>query len=113
MAQDSSSSILAPFQVLDLTNDKGFFCGRIMGDLGADVIKIEPPGGDPERNIPPFLLDLPGSERSLYWFALNMNKRSMTLDIKSKEGKEKFKILVKTTDFIIESFPPGYLDKLG
>ena len=74
MAQDSNSSILAPFRVLDLTDDKGFFCGRIMGDLGADVIKIEPPGGDPERNIPPFFLDLPGSERSLHWFALRSRR---------------------------------------
>ena len=60
-------SILAPYRVLDLTDAEGFLCGKILGDLGADVIKIEPPGGDPDRSIGPFYHDVPHAEKSLYW----------------------------------------------
>ena len=104
---------LLPYRVLDLTDEKGFLCGKILGDLGADVIKIEKPGGDPSRNIGPFYHDIPDSEKSLYWFAYNSNKRSITLNIETDDGKEIFKNLVKTADFVLESFDPGYLDKIG
>ena len=57
-------------RVLDLTDDKGFLCGKILGDLGADVIKVEPPGGIPDRNIGPFYNDIPHPEKSLYWVRL-------------------------------------------
>lgn len=104
---------LSPYRVLDLTDEKGLFCGKILGDLGADVIKVEKPGGDPARNIGPFYHDTPHPEKSLFWFAYNTSKRGITLNIETKEGQEVFKRLVKTADFVIESFPPGYLDKLG
>lgn len=84
-----------------------------MGDLGADVIKIEPHGGDPGRNIGPFYHDEVNPEKSLYWFAFNTSKRGITLDITKRDGKEIFQKLVKTADFVIESFHPGYMDKLG
>jgi len=99
--------------VLDLTDDKGFLCGRILGDLGCDVIKIEKPGGDPSRRIGPFYKDIPDPKKSLYWFAYNANKRGITLNIESEDGKEIFKKLVKKANFVIESFPPGYMDNLG
>jgi crotonobetainyl-CoA:carnitine CoA-transferase CaiB-like acyl-CoA transferase len=105
--------MLSPYRVLDLTDEKGWVCGKIMGDLGADVIKIEPPGGDPGRNIGPFYHDEVDPEKSLYWFAFNTSKRGITLDIEKKSDKEVFRKLVKTADFVIESFSPGYLDKLG
>jgi crotonobetainyl-CoA:carnitine CoA-transferase CaiB-like acyl-CoA transferase len=100
-------------RALDLTDDKGFLCGKILADLGVDVIKIERPGGDPSRKIGGFWGDVPDPEKSLYWFAYNSNKRGITLNIESAEGRDIFKKLVKTADFVIESFPPGYLDKLG
>jgi len=81
--------------------------------LGADIIKVERPGGDPARNVGPFLNDIPDPERSLSWHAFNTSKRSITLDIESPEGREELKKLVETADFFIESFPPGYLDGLG
>ena len=73
--------MLESFRVLDLTDEKGFLGGRILGDLGADVIKIEPPRGDPGRNIGPFYKDIPHPEKSLYWFAFNANKRGITLNL--------------------------------
>jgi len=105
--------MLSPYRALDLTDEKGFLCGKILGDLGADVIKIEPPGGDPTRNSGPFYHDIPDPEKSLYWFAYNTSKRGITLNIETADGREIFKRLVKTADFVIESFQPGYMDELG
>jgi len=105
--------VLDGFRVLDLTDEKGFLCGRLMADLGADVIKIEPPGGDPSRGIGPFYKDIPHSEKSLYWFVYNANKRGITLNIASKDGQNIFKKLVKKAHFVIESFSPGYMKSLG
>ena len=105
--------MLSPYRVLDLTDDKGLLCGKILADLGADVIKIEKPGGDSSRNRGPFWQDTPHPERSLYWWAYNLNKRSITLNIETSDGQEIFKRLVKTADFVIESFRVGYMDKLG
>lgn len=113
MEGQENESLLSPYRVLDLTDEKGFFCGRILGDLGADIIKVEPPSGDSSRRISPFYHDIPDPEKSLYWFAYNANKRGITLNIETTDGKEIFKRLVTTADFIIESFPPGYMDKIG
>ena len=100
-------------RVLDLTDEKGFLCGKILGDLGADVIKIEPPGGDPGRSIGPFYHDIPDLQKSLFWFAYNSNKRGITLNIETRDGQEIFKKLASDAAFLIESFNPGYMDSLG
>ena len=105
--------MLSCYRMLDLTDEKGFLCGRALSDFGAEVIKIEKPGGDPARRIGPFYQDIPDPEKNLYWFAFNANKKSITLDIETAEGREIFKKLVKTADVVIESFAPGYLDSLG
>lgn len=105
--------MLRPYRVLDLTDEKSFLAGKILADLGADVIKIEKPGGDHSRNTGPFYHDIPAREKSLYWFAYNANKRGITLDIQTADGQEVFRRLVTTTDFVIESFPPGFMSKLG
>ncbi|MBI4283443.1 MAG: CoA transferase [Chloroflexi bacterium] len=105
--------MLSPYRVLDLTDEKGLLCGKLLGDLGADVIKIERPGGDPARRIGPFYHDEVDPEKSLFWLAFNTSKRGITLDIETADGQEVFKKLVETADFVIESFPPGHLDKLG
>jgi crotonobetainyl-CoA:carnitine CoA-transferase CaiB-like acyl-CoA transferase len=111
--ENKLNGMLSPYRVLDLTDEKGFLCGKIMGDLGADVIKIEKPGGDPARNIGPFYHDEPDPQKSLFWFAFNTSKRGITLDIEKDSDQELFKKLVQTADFVVESFAPGYLDKLG
>ncbi|MDY7034202.1 MAG: CoA transferase [Thermodesulfobacteriota bacterium] len=113
MNQTNKESLLGNTRALDLTDDKGFLCGKILGELGCDVIKIEPPGGDPARRIGPFHHDTPHPEKSLLWLAYNTSKRSITLSIESKDGMEIFRRLVKTADFIIESFPPGRMDNMG
>ena len=107
------NTLLSPYRALDLTDEKGFLCGKILADMGADVIKIERPGGDPARRIGPFYHDDPRPEKSLYWCAYNTNKRGITLNIETAEGQQIFKQLVKTADFVIESFTPGYMGRLG
>ena len=77
--------MLSPYRVLDLTTERGMLCGQL-GDLGADVIIIEPPGGPPARRLGPFYRDAPHPDRSLFWWACNRNKRSITLDITSSDG---------------------------
>lgn len=109
----SGPSLLGPYRVLDLTDEKGSFCGLLMATLGADVIKVENPGGDDARNIGPFYHDVPNPERSLSWFALNRDKRGITLNINSTRGQNIFKKLVKSADFVIESFPPEHMESLG
>lgn len=104
---------LGSCRALDLTDEKGFLCGRILADLGCEVIKIEKPGGDPARSIGPFYQNIPDREKSLYWFAYNANKKGITLNIETADGRELFKKLVKTADFVIESFRPGYLAEWG
>ncbi|MFC1874183.1 CaiB/BaiF CoA transferase family protein [Chloroflexota bacterium] len=108
-----AKGMLSPYRVLDLTDEKGLLCGKLLGDFGADVIKVEKPGGDPARNLGPFYHDDPDPEKSLFWYAYSNNKRGITLDIETADGQGLFKRLVKDADFVIESFPPGYMDKLG
>jgi crotonobetainyl-CoA:carnitine CoA-transferase CaiB-like acyl-CoA transferase len=105
--------VLNGCRALDLTDENGFLCGKILADLGVDVIKVERPGGDPSRRTGPFLADTPHPEKNLYWFAYNSNKRGITLNIEANKGKDILRELVKTADFIIESFPPGFMDNLG
>ena len=105
--------MLSTYRVLDLSDDKGTVCGQILARLGADVIKIEAPGGSPERAKGPFAGDIPDPERSLFWLAYNRGKKSVTLDMESQNGKEIFKKLVVKADIIVESFKPGYMDSIG
>lgn len=107
------AKVLENCRVLDLSNELGFLCGKILGDLGADVIKIEKPGGDPARNLGTYYKDQPDPEKNIYWFAYNHNKRGITLDIETKTGAAIFKQLVETADIVIETFPPGFLKSLG
>jgi len=110
---EKSEGMLSPYRVLDLTNERGFIAGKILGDLGADVIKIEKPGGDTARRLGPFYHDIPHPEKSLYWMGFNTNKRGITLDIETADGQEIFRKLCGKADIIVESFDPGYLDSLG
>ncbi len=100
-------------RVLEVADEKGEFCGKLMADLGADVIKIEPPGGAVTRSVGPFLEDRPGQERSLSFWHYNTSKRGVTLDLKSGEGQRLFRRLAAASDVVLETFPPGYLESLG
>ena len=105
--------MLEPYRVLDLTDERGLLAGKILADLGADVIQIEPPGGSPARNIGPFHGDDPLPDKSLFWWAYAANKRSITLDLERKDGRALLGKLVAEADFLIESFSPGYMEGLG
>jgi len=105
--------MLSPYRVLDLTSELGFLAGKIFGDLGAEVIKVEPPAGDSSRQRPPFLKRGSGASQSLYWQAYNSNKRGVTLDLSQQKGRDLFLRLAKTADFVIESFRPGTLREWG
>jgi len=106
-------TLLEGRRALDLTDDKGFLCGKILADLGVDVIKVEPPGGEPSRCAGPFWHDISDPEKSLYWFAYNSNKRSITLNLETSDGRNIFRKLVEKSDFVIESFVPEYAASLG
>ncbi|MFZ0245390.1 MAG: CoA transferase, partial [Candidatus Binatus sp.] len=100
---------LAGLRVLDLTGHRAQFCARLLADMGADVIKVEPPGGSTARSIGPFYKDVPHPDRSLYWWAYNRNKRAITLDIERDAGRDLLRRLVERADFLIESHNPGCL----
>ncbi len=105
--------MLSPYRVLDLADERGDFCARILADLGADVIKVEPPGGAPGRLTGPFLDDVPHPERSLSWWAANRGKRSVTLDIATAEGRDRVRALAAGADIFVESAAPGAMAALG
>ena len=110
---DDTPSALGHLRVLDLAGPEGQFCGKVMADLGADVIKVEQPDGDPARHMAPFAGDTRHAEASLNFINYNTNKRSLALDLTSKDGQELLLRLVATADILVESFTPGYLDSLG
>ena len=100
-------------RVLELADEKGQFCGKLMGDLGADVIKIEPPGGDDARSMGPFLDDVPNRDRSLYFWHYNTSKRGVTLNLETADGRELFRKLAASADVLLETQAPGYLQSQG
>ena len=104
--------MLGGYRVLEL-GDNTAYCGKIFLDLGADVIRVERPGGDPGRNVGPFYQDIPHPERSLPWLSYNAGKKSVTLNIETPTGQGLFKELVRRADFLLEALPPGHMDGLG
>jgi len=104
---------LGGLRVLDLTDYRAQLCGRLLADMGADVIKVEPPGGDSARRVAPFVDDTPHPDRSLFFWFYNLNKRSMTLDITQSQGAEILLTLAKSSDLIIESFKPDCMHEFG
>jgi crotonobetainyl-CoA:carnitine CoA-transferase CaiB-like acyl-CoA transferase len=101
---------LQDLKVIDLTRIlSGPYCTMILADMGADVIKIEPPQGDDTRSWGPPFIDTESS----YFLSVNRNKRSLVLNLKTPEGKGIFLELLKTADIVVENFRPGTLDKLG
>ncbi len=97
-------------RVLDLTQFlSGPFATQILADLGADIIKLEPPQGDPIRAVPPHFV----GENSVYYLCINRNKRTVAVDMKVTQGRELVKRLALSSDIVMENFRPGVLDRLG
>ena len=109
----SERGALAGLRVLDLTDLKGHLCARLLADMGADVIKIEPPGGDSARRVGPFVDDRPHRDRSLFFWFYNLNKRSLTLDLSHPEGAAILRRLAEGADVVVESFKPGEMARMG
>jgi crotonobetainyl-CoA:carnitine CoA-transferase CaiB-like acyl-CoA transferase len=110
---DEQEGLLQRIRVLDLADEKASYCSKLLADLGASVIKIEKPSGDPSRLLGPFCKTSPSPEGSLFFWHSNTNKQGITLDIEKEEGKELFLRLLKNADVVVESFAPGHLQKLG
>lgn len=110
---ETSGGAMAPYRILDLTSQPGWLAGRVLADLGAEVIKVEPPGGDPGRRVGPFLDDQPGDDNGLRWLFQNRGKRSIVLDLETREGQDLLKKLAATAHALIESFPPGWMADRG
>ena len=104
---------LEGLRILDLTEREGQLCGRLLADLGAEVIKIEPLQGDPARRTGPFAGNKPDSESSLAFINLNTNKKSVTLDLGSEEGRLAYKRLAKSADAIVETSDSGLMRDWG
>jgi crotonobetainyl-CoA:carnitine CoA-transferase CaiB-like acyl-CoA transferase len=113
MDPTNDAGLLSPYRVLDLTDECGILGGKILADLGADVIQIEPPGGSSARRVGPFYHDEPHPERSLFWWSYAANKRSITLNLISSDGRALLRRMVPSAHFLIESFPPGHMERLG
>lgn len=110
-----SGSALSGVRVIDLTHYiAGPYCTKLMAGYGAEVIKIERPGsGDGLRSVGPFYKDEPGVERSIPFLWLNTGKKSITLNLKSVQGRDLLKRLVKDADILVENFTPGVMSGLG
>ncbi len=108
-----SAGALEHLRVLDLTGALGQMCARVLGDLGADVIKVESPKGDKARAQPPFAGDIAGPDRSLPFVNANQNKRSVALDLGSEHDRERVRALAQHSDVVVEDSQPGTLSALG
>jgi crotonobetainyl-CoA:carnitine CoA-transferase CaiB-like acyl-CoA transferase len=105
--------MLSNYRVLDLTTNLSSVGGAMLADLGADVVAVESPTGSPLRQLGPFRHDEPDVEHSLTWWAYGRNKRSIVLDLETAEGRARLLQLADSSDVLLESFAPGYLESLG
>lgn len=111
--KSNKKSLLGGIRILDLSDEKAAYCTKLLADLGARVIKVEKPGGDPARDKGPLRDKLPGAEGSLSFCYHNTNKLGITLNLESREGKQIFLKLTQKADVVVESFSAGYLKRLG
>jgi crotonobetainyl-CoA:carnitine CoA-transferase CaiB-like acyl-CoA transferase len=101
-------------RVLEFTHYvAGPYCGRLLADYGASVLKVEPPDGDPARRLPPVVWLRSGGSESLLYLYLNHGKRTITLDLRADGARQRALELARDADVVIENFRPGALDRLG
>src|SRR5579884_1094098 len=103
---------LGRYRVVELPGAPHLPAGKAFADLGADVIKVEPPGGDPARLLPPLAALPDGGTAGLFWAAYSAGKRSLTLDLEQPEGIALLRRLIDGADVVIESYPPGVREGL-
>ena len=112
-SHERSVGALAGVRVVELAREPIAWAGKLLADMGADVILVEPPGGDPSRNYPPFLDDEPGPDRSLYWWHYHTSKRGVVADLDGEAGRERFRALMATADVLLEAEPRHRLGARG
>ncbi len=109
----SGAGSLAGIRVIELADEQAEYCGLTLAGLGADVVKVEPPGGSSTRRIGPFYEDKNDPERSLFFWQYNRGKRSIVLDLNAEQDRERFRTLIATADILLESTPRGELERQG
>ena len=108
-----AAGALTGLRVVELASEHGAFAGKILADLGAEVILVEPHEGHATRQFEPFLDDVPGAERSLWWWHYNTGKLGVTLDLDDATDRRRFTELVASCDAVLEGEAPGRLSALG
>ena len=108
-----SGSFLTGIRVIELADELGEYCGKLMAGLGADVIKVEPPGGERTRLIGPFVGDRVNPNRSLHFWHYNFGKRGIVLDLDTEAGRDRFVRLAHSADVVLDTRPRGYLEDRG
>src|SRR5438128_7997045 len=103
---------LTGIRVIEMADEQAEYCGLTLAGLGADVLKIEPPGGNPTRHIGPFYQDKPDPEGSLFFWQYNRGKRSVVLDLDEERDQLKLQSLLAEADILLESTPRGRLDAI-
>ncbi len=111
--ENGSAAALAHLRVVELGDVPAAYAGRLLADLGADVIKVEPPGGAPERRLPPFAGGVEGIERSLPFIHANTNKRGLVLDLSTAGDQYTFATLLRSADVFLDATPLGRLESRG
>jgi crotonobetainyl-CoA:carnitine CoA-transferase CaiB-like acyl-CoA transferase len=112
-AELNSSGALSGLRVLDLTSRMGGYCGLLLANLGAEVVLIEPPAGDPMRREGPFKNDIAHPDGSLSFAGYHTNKKGIVLDLETAQGQTTLRALVANGDVLVEDRPLGYLDRIG
>jgi crotonobetainyl-CoA:carnitine CoA-transferase CaiB-like acyl-CoA transferase len=113
MSGETQSGPLSGIRVVELASDHAAHAGKLLGDLGADVVVIEPPGGHASRAYGPFADDVVDPERSLWWWHYNTSKRGVVLDLETRDGAAEFRRLAAGADIVLEGEAPGRLAALG
>src|SRR6266542_2119807 len=113
MAEGRTPTFLDGTHVLEIADERGEYAGRVLAGLGADVVKVEPPGGSATRQYGPFLGDEPGPDRSLYFWHYNVGKRSVVLDLETEEGRQALRRLCDDVEVVLDGTDAGYLTGRG
>ena len=109
----ASAGYLDGIRVIEIADELGEYCGKVLAGLGADVIKVEPLGGEKTRRYGPFVDDVANPNRSLYFWHYNFGKRSVVLDLESQEGHAEYLALARTADLVLDTRGKSYMGDLG
>jgi crotonobetainyl-CoA:carnitine CoA-transferase CaiB-like acyl-CoA transferase len=115
-SREVSAAAVGPLRglrVIELADERAEYCGMVLAGLGASVIKVEPPGGSPTRRIGPYVDDIPGPDRSLFFWHYNRGKQSVVLDMEQRTDAARFDLLMADADVLLESTPRGWLTDVG